>query len=144
MNRPLLISAPSRLLAGSLLAVALALGSNLLSAKGPTVPRGAVRVSKVFGWRPLDHDHLIIWLGVSEPYAISIAPGCPAAVFDAPQWISIHDGHLVPNVDQIGSGEAGCRITHIAPIPSAQRATLGLNTPAGTSLTLKRHYARRP
>ncbi|MFT4173526.1 MAG: DUF6491 family protein [Rhodocyclaceae bacterium] len=144
MNRLPLSSALARLAACGLAAALLAAASGSLAAKGPVVPHGAVRVSKVFGWRPLDHDHLIIWLGVSEPYAVSVAPACPPAVFDAPQWMSIHDGHLVPNVDHIGNGEDSCRITHIAPIPRAQRATLGLTTPAGTQLVLKRHYARRP
>ncbi|MFA9441383.1 DUF6491 family protein [Uliginosibacterium sp. sgz301328] len=118
------------------------LASQWVGAKGPSVPRGAVRVSKVFGWQPMKDGRLILWLGVSEPWMLTLAAPCDLPARE-PLWVSLHDGHIVPGTDAIGNGEQSCRIQRITQIPAVERTALGLNAPVGGPLVLHRHYSKR-
>ena len=131
----------SRFVAPLFVAALSVLASQWAGAKAPAAPHGSVRVSKVFGWQAVPDGRMILWLGVSEPWMLSLEGPC-ATLSRPPRWVSTHDGHLVPGADAIGDGEHACRITRITQIPAAERSRLDLHAPTGGPLELRRHYSK--
>lgn len=131
----------TRFIAPIVVAALSVLASPWAGAKAPAAPHGAVRVSKVFGWQAMPDGRMILWLGVSEPWMLSLEAPCHLPIRH-PRWVSTHDGHLVPGTDAIGDGEQVCRIARISQIPAAERTRLELRAPTGGALELRRHNSK--
>ncbi len=131
----------SRSIAPALVAALFVLAGQTAVARTAPVPHGAVRASKVFGWQTMPNSRMILWLGVSEPWLLTLEAPC-AAPWHNPRWVSMHDGHIVPGTDTVGNGEQSCRILHITQIPAAERTALGLHAPVGGPLEWHRHNSK--
>ena len=86
-----------------------AASSTELAASG-TGPQRAVRVFRVYGWRTLEPQAGVIWLGVDEPYVIRLAGKCSVASDEVPSVLVLRDKHLVPGRDRMVFPAGECAI----------------------------------
>lgn len=75
----------------------------------------SVRMSRSYGWQILDTHRFILWLGVEEPYLITLSASCPALPTLAPAGATIttHDRRLHTKLDGIRIDRTFCPIDTI-------------------------------
>ena len=103
----------------------------------------SVRVARAYGWQPLGADALVVWLGVEEPYVVTLFPGC-LDPRDGPEvGLTSHRRRIEVRLDAIVTSAGRC------PIKSLRRADLqelegaGLRQAEARSLSLLPEPATR-
>lgn len=107
----------------SLAVLRVALASALvLAAPGAVYPAAArattteargvhgVRVTRAYGWNPLDAGRLVLWLGIEEPYLVELGASCEAGPDPRYTAVTVHARHLAAGRDELLWEGGRCRI----------------------------------
>lgn len=85
-----------------------------------------VRVSQTFEWIATAPAAGILWLGVEEPYRVTVSSGCGDLLAAPPQHISVHGHTLQIGNDELFNQTGHCRITHLQEADPQQLQSTGL------------------
>lgn len=97
------------------MAAVLALGWAAVPGEAGSPPIKSLRTSRTYGWSPHSASTLVVWVGIEEPYLVSVMDGCPDLTRVEPSAVSTHRRRLTVGVDVVLAGGAACRIRSIQP-----------------------------
>ena len=139
---PAIVGPGLRLRTAVPIALALILASPLMAAPArvdaPAHRPTRVRVSQTFDWIATDPDAGILWLGVEEPYRITVSTGCGDLRGDPPQRISVHGHTLQIGNDALFNQTGHCLIIRLQPADPRQLQSTGLRRENAQSLVAQR------
>lgn len=121
--------------------------SSTLSAQPETAPpattRTQVRVSQLFGWQPLDSEHLLLWTGKEEVWRVGLAPECASLMKTRNIEVTTDSRHIKVGRDQIRTGKQSCTIREFA-LPDKQERRRFRNPRKGFMAELLAHEDNLP
>lgn len=77
---------------------------------GASTTRSQVRVSQLFGWQPLDADHLLLWTGKEEVWQLVLSPACTSLLHTRNITVTADSRHIKSGRDQVQTGKEACII----------------------------------
>lgn len=83
-----------------------------------TAVRTQVRVSQLFGWQPLDAEHLLLWTGKEEVWQLGLAPACASLMTTRNIAVTADSRHIKTGRDQVRTGKEACTIREFS-LPDA-------------------------
>ncbi|GLR12956.1 hypothetical protein GCM10007907_17460 [Chitinimonas prasina] len=72
--------------------------------------RQQIRVSRLFGWQPLDASSLLLWTGKEEVWRLSLASGCKELMRARTIQVTTDRRHIKIGKDKVQVGEQSCAI----------------------------------
>ena len=98
--------------------------------------RSQVRVSQLFGWQPLDNEHILLWTGKEEVWRLGVDSHCASLLKNRNIEVTSDTRHIKVGRDQILTGEQSCTIREFA-LPEKQERKKYRNPRKGFLATLQ-------
>lgn len=99
-------------------------------------PLRAVRVFRVYGWRSLEPQRGVIWLGVDEPYLLRLRGDCDAVDQRTLSAVTLRGAHLVPGRDRLLFSARACLIDSLVRVDRNKLRASSIIPDAATAIRL--------
>lgn len=76
--------------------------------------RTQIRAAQLYGWRPIDGEHLLLWTGKEEVWRLSVAPSCPSLNRARNIVVTADRRHIKVGRDRVQIDDQECLIRELA------------------------------
>ncbi|MBB5018591.1 hypothetical protein HNQ59_001882 [Chitinivorax tropicus] len=78
------------------------------------VQRTQIRAAQLYGWRPIDSEHLLLWTGKEEVWRLAVMPPCPPLERARHITVTADRRHIKVGRDRVQIEDQECLIRELA------------------------------